>query len=282
MRKAPSTAQLSSILRFARPRPPERLPPAACLAGREALGDEPCLAARPSASCLFEVVRRARAPLPGPAGSEPAPWRHPALGRSWGELGRLSVMYGLVRALCPAGRCEVRVSAGGLVEPKGRVAFGGNGELITVPDLVWPARYPSCFISYCSRDREFVIRLHEDLERAGVPCWVDRHDLRMGDRLRHAVDEAIRRHDRLLLVLSAASVRSRWVEKEVETAFEDEQHSGRDKLLPIRLDGAVWDARCGWVADVRRSRNIGDFVGWRDPARYRASLEKLLRDLKAG
>ena len=64
-------------------------------------------------------------------------------------------------------------------------------------------------------------------------------------------------HDKLLLVLTENSMKSPWVEKEVETAFEKERKQGRTVLFPIRLDDAVMGAEEAWAADIRRTRHIG-------------------------
>ena len=98
-------------------------------------------------------------------------------------------------------------------------------------------------------------------------------------------------HDKLLLVLTESSVKSAWVEKEVETAFEKERISGgrleaggpkgRTVLFPIRLDDAVMEAGEAWAADIRRTRHIGDFRGWKEHDKYKAAFEGLMRDLKA-
>ena len=51
--------------------------------------------------------------------------------------------------------------------------------------------------------------------------------MKVGDRIRPRIDESIRLHDKLLLVLSEHSIASRWVQKEVETAFEQEQQHNK-------------------------------------------------------
>lgn len=139
----------------------------------------------------------------------------------------------------------------------------------------------SCFISYSSRDEEFARRLHNDLQSEGVRCWFAPEDLKIGEKFRVRIDESIRLYDKLLLVLSESSVASRWVEKEVETAFEKEGEQGKVVLFPVRLDDAVLEARTGWAADVRRSRHIGDFREWKSHDSYRKAFERLMRDLKA-
>ncbi|HVF67561.1 MAG TPA: toll/interleukin-1 receptor domain-containing protein [Pyrinomonadaceae bacterium] len=145
-----------------------------------------------------------------------------------------------------------------------------------------PFEFHSCFISYSSRDEEFAKRLYNDLQNEGVRCWFAPEDLKTGERFRVGIDEAVRTHDKLLLVLSKNSVSNQWVEKEVETAFEKEAKQKKTVLFPIRLDDAVLKKRTGWAADVKKSRHIADFRDWGDRDAYRKAFEKLVRDLKAG
>lgn len=144
-----------------------------------------------------------------------------------------------------------------------------------------PIEFFSCFISYSSKDQEFAERLYADLQTNRVRCWFAPEDLRIGDRLRSSFDEAIRLHDKLLVILSESSVKSSWVEKEVETAFEKERHEERAVLFPIRLDDAVMETGEAWAADIRRTRHIGDFRGWKNHDSYKKAFDRLLRDLKA-
>jgi hypothetical protein len=146
-----------------------------------------------------------------------------------------------------------------------------------------PIEFYSCFISHSSKDQEFAERLHADLRSRNVRCWFAPEDLKIGDRLRPSFDEAIRVHDKLMVVLSENSVRSEWVEKEVETAFEKERRdpNKRTVLFPIRLDDAVMETGEAWAADIRRTRHIGDFREWKNHDAYKKALDRLLRDLKA-
>jgi hypothetical protein len=139
----------------------------------------------------------------------------------------------------------------------------------------------SAFISYSSKDEDLAKRLYADLQTKGVRCWFAPEDLKIGDKFRTEIDRAIRVHDKLLLLLSANSILSDWVEKEVETAFDRERHDKRTVLFPIRLDDTIVDAVDGWAADIRRTRHIGDFTNWKDHDSYQTAFERLLRDLKA-
>jgi uncharacterized protein YjbI with pentapeptide repeats len=148
-----------------------------------------------------------------------------------------------------------------------------------------PIQFYSCFISYSSKDEEFAKRLHADLREEGIRCWFAPEDMKIGDKIRKHIDETIRIHDKLLLILSEESVNSAWVEKEVESAFEQEtirkKRDGFDQtvLFPIQLDKAVMEIQDGWPADIRRTRHIGDFTDWKNHDSYQAAFDRLLRDL---
>lgn len=144
-----------------------------------------------------------------------------------------------------------------------------------------PIEFYSCFISYSSKDQELAERLHADLRSKNVRCWFAPEDLKIGDKLRPSLDEAIRVHDKLMVLLSENSVQSEWVEREVEAAFEKERREKRTVLFPIQLDDAVRETRQAWAADIRRTRHIGDFRDWKNHDSYKKAFERLLRDLKA-
>lgn len=153
-----------------------------------------------------------------------------------------------------------------------------------IPSLIGktdPLQFHSCFISYSSRDGDFARRLHADLTSANVRSWFAPEDLRIGEKTRHGIDEAIRVHDKVLLVLSEQSVFSQWVEQEVETALEKERDKGKLVLFPIRLDDAIFQVNKGWPKLIKNSRNIGDFTGWRHLAFYQKAFDRLLQDLRA-
>jgi hypothetical protein len=141
----------------------------------------------------------------------------------------------------------------------------------------------SCFISYSSKNQEFADRLYADLQDKGVRVWFAPHDLPIGARIRSSIDESIRLHDKLLLVLSEASVSSQWVEQEVETALARErEQKGRTVLFPVRIDDAVMEVKAGWPALLRNTRNVGDFTRWKEYDSYHKAFNMLLRDLRAG
>lgn len=143
-----------------------------------------------------------------------------------------------------------------------------------------PAEYHSLFISYSSKDDVLATRLHTDLEAHGVRCWFAPKDIRIGDKIRQRIDDAIHVQDKLLLLLSHNSLASTWVANEVEAAFEKEDREKRNVLFPIRLDNAIIQTPEAWAATLRRTRHIGDFTNWTNEHAYQAAFDRLLRDLK--
>ena len=142
-------------------------------------------------------------------------------------------------------------------------------------------QFYSCFISYSAKDQVFADRLHADLQNKGVWCWFAPHNLPIGAKTWDAIDEAIRLRDKLLLILSKASIASEWVEDEVNKAYAEERSRKEVILFPIRIDEAVMTTAEPWAAKLRDQRNIGDFRQWKRPSEYQKSLDRLLRDLKA-
>jgi TIR domain len=143
-----------------------------------------------------------------------------------------------------------------------------------------PSDYHTCVLSYAAEDQSFAEKLHADLQSKGVSCWFAPHDLKVGDKLRTQIYDAIQKKDKLLLILSEYAVKSDWVEREVELAFERERQPPETLVLfPIRLDDAVMHTDAAWAGDIRRIRFIGDFREWRDDVTYQQALQRLLRDL---
>jgi hypothetical protein len=70
------------------------------------------------------------------------------------------------------------------------------------------------FISYSRTDIDFVCQLAEDLEQAGFDVWWDISNLRGGDAWVQSIQTALKASKYCVIVLSPASIKSEWVEKE--------------------------------------------------------------------
>ena len=112
--------------------------------------------------------------------------------------------------------------------------------------------YASCFISYSVQDSDFVDHLFRDLRSSGVQCWYAPEHLKIGARTRPTLQDAIHKHDRLLLVISEKSMKSFWVEDEVERALQIERKELRPMLFPIRIDNSILSAELGYDKSLTR------------------------------
>lgn len=149
--------------------------------------------------------------------------------------------------------------------------------------------YYSCFISYSNHDQHFVERLYADLQSNGVRCWFAPHDVQGGKKLNEQIEDAIRFHERLLLILSPHSIISDWVKIEIAKALRREIREKKQVLFPVRVgisfeqlkDWEYFDADIG-KSSAREIREyyIPDFSNWKSHDSYQEEFAKLLRDLK--
>ena len=95
-------------------------------------------------------------------------------------------------------------------------------------------------------------------------------------------------HDRLLLILSPASIDSKWVKTEIMKASKREAQENRRMLFPVRLVDfetlkrwECFNADLGTdLAQEIREYYVPDFSNWKDHNSYQKEFEHLLRDLK--
>jgi hypothetical protein len=126
------------------------------------------------------------------------------------------------------------------------------------------------------------------LQNKGVRCWFAPEDIQGGRKLHEQIDEAIRVHERLLLILSAHSMNSEWVKTEIAKARQREMQEQRQVLFPVRLVSfeaiRTWecfDADTGKdAAREIREYFIPDFSNWKNYDAYQEAFTRLLRDLK--
>jgi hypothetical protein len=89
------------------------------------------------------------------------------------------------------------------------------------------------FVSYSSKDAEFVSKLARDLHSRGVSVWWDKWMMKVGDSLHKKIQEGITNSALLCVVLSPDSVSSPWVEKELNSALMKELEQREVFVLPI-------------------------------------------------
>jgi hypothetical protein len=148
----------------------------------------------------------------------------------------------------------------------------------------------SLFISYSDHgeDKEFAERLHADLQDKGIRCWFAPHKMEGGKKLIHQIDEAIRVYDRLLLILSPASMNSPWVRTEIARARKKELDQGKPVLFPVGLcpfkEIKTWEyfkADFGeYLSSEIREYFIPDFSNWKkDHDSYQSAFKQVVQGL---
>jgi len=118
------------------------------------------------------------------------------------------------------------------------------------------------FISYSRDDSEFALKLAQDLRAAGAHIWMDRLDIRMGERWDRKVEQALRKCAGLILIMSPTSVESDNVLDELDYALEKKK-----QILPILYRD------CERPFRIRR-RHFVDFTGT-----YDSAFSRVKRDL---
>ena len=86
------------------------------------------------------------------------------------------------------------------------------------------------FISYSRNDMEFVQHLAGDLQRTGLDVWWDLSDIQGSDVWERKIEEGLRSSQYFIVVLTPASLESRWVRREYLSADNKSL-----KIIPLKL-----------------------------------------------
>jgi hypothetical protein len=84
------------------------------------------------------------------------------------------------------------------------------------------------FISYSRKDKAFVEKLNDALDRAGVQAWVDWKGIELASDWMATISDAIQSTDAFLFVISPDSLQSRICSDELELGLKLNK-----KLIPI-------------------------------------------------
>lgn len=87
------------------------------------------------------------------------------------------------------------------------------------------------FISYSSQDQAVTWRVLEALESANIPCWIAPRNVPPGINAFEAIPQCITECSVLVLILSAKSMYSDYVEREIRLALEHKK-----TIIPFRID----------------------------------------------
>lgn len=92
------------------------------------------------------------------------------------------------------------------------------------------------FISHASADKAFVDKLVADLSVKSIPVWYDKLDLRIGDSVPGSINAGLTESKYFAIVLSRASIASRWVREELNAALMKQVAQSGTFILPILIE----------------------------------------------
>lgn len=148
----------------------------------------------------------------------------------------------------------------------------------------------SSFISYTHKepDKEFAEKLFNYLKANDVSCWLDKKKILPGQSLQETIIDAIRNSDKVLLCLSEQSLKSWWINNEIEAIIKREKELSRNQenpvslLIPLDLDGYIFNVECQHrYKELLLSRDIALFAGWEsDESIFERESIRLLEALK--
>jgi transcriptional regulator with XRE-family HTH domain len=134
------------------------------------------------------------------------------------------------------------------------------------------------FVSYSHVDADVVDAIAGRFEEDGINYWRDEKDMYVGEVIDQAISKGIQQSLLFMIVLTPASINSRWVERELnEASFETIE--GRKVLLPV----VAKDLRIGDIPPRLRSRLFVDLSANFDAgyARLRDSIRHHFRQYRA-
>ena len=122
------------------------------------------------------------------------------------------------------------------------------------------------FLSHHSGDKPWVIALKSALVERGIKVWLDRDEIRPGDRFIDALESGVQASRCLAIIVSAESLKSSWVKEEYQRALVLTNSTTRElRIIPCLLRNATLP---GFLANRH-------FVDFRDPSSFESRVDDL-------
>ena len=96
---------------------------------------------------------------------------------------------------------------------------------------------PEVFISYTRADEPACTVIAQALTEAGATVWIDKESIQPGDSWIAAIFRGLESADYVMALISRESIKSRWVEKEIETTIDNILSGKTDQhIIPVLLE----------------------------------------------
>ena len=121
------------------------------------------------------------------------------------------------------------------------------------------------FISHAHKDKPRIWPILRQLYGNGLSLWVDSFEMRPGDRLTNRISRGITGAKYVAVMISENSIKSDWVEKEINLGLEQEIDGETVKIIPCLLDDCPipLPIRDKFYCDFRGNNSVGirDLLG---------------------
>lgn len=137
-----------------------------------------------------------------------------------------------------------------------RVYYSGIfwSNLIEDPEIKMKAN--RIFVSHSSLDKEFANLAVARLRKADMVPWADSENILVGDDILDGLGSGLKTMDLFVLIVSAASLKSSWVEREVKFAIWQEIKRKEALVLPFIIDDTAVE-ELPWYLTKAHARHIG-------------------------
>jgi TIR domain-containing protein len=109
---------------------------------------------------------------------------------------------------------------------------------------------PTIFLSHSSKDKDTARRIAVDLSMSDIRVWFDEWEIVIGESISQKISRGLEDSEFVVVLLSAHSVESGWVQKEWMSRIGEEAESKSVAILPVVVDDCVIPAL---LRDKRRA-----------------------------
>jgi tetratricopeptide (TPR) repeat protein len=128
--------------------------------------------------------------------------------------------------------------------------------------------FTSVFVSYASEDKSVVVRLADDLNKAGIDVWLDEWAILPGDSIVEEINKALESNRYFLPVLSTSFLRKPWPKRELQSAMMKQAGQRGHYIIPVLIEKCKLPAV---IADIAYANLLED---------YNEGLRRLVLSLK--
>jgi hypothetical protein len=111
------------------------------------------------------------------------------------------------------------------------------------------------FLSHSSRNKRVATAVAETLRHHGVPVWFSPSNIVSAQQWQEEIGNALRRCDWFIVLLSNASVSSKWVKLELGYALNHSQYD--DHILPVTIERCDYE-RLSWTLGVFQMADLNN------------------------